>query len=211
LSQNGGQAKALRRLTRAIIAPTTLKRVHEGNVSNRCKQRLRGSEEEQIQSGKALANIFSKTEVKSMLNSPTLKSVGIDVTNKYLQKIGAGMGAREILATCDRSGITQEGYTSVYKQFKDSVQAAGKGLKVHCLPKPYHVSILRKEMNSKLSDFVGQYYSINNFLDISSQAKSKNKQPDHVQLTAKNSLFVDIEQMQRTMVQLYRITPEGMP
>ena len=96
----------MRRLAHSVIAPSTVQNIQEGNAANRTKQRLHGSEEQQIESGKILAKIFSKTEVKSMLKSSALKSVDIDVANKYLHKIGAQVGAHEILATCDISGIT---------------------------------------------------------------------------------------------------------
>jgi len=72
LSQRGGHAKVVRRLIRTVITPTTVHKVHKGNISNRQQQRLCGSEDEQIQSGKTLGTILSKTEVKSMLHSPTL-------------------------------------------------------------------------------------------------------------------------------------------
>jgi len=75
-----------------------------------------------------------------MLNSSNLKSIGIDVANEHLDKIGAGMGVHKILGTCDRSGITQDGYACLYKQFKGSAKATKKGLKVNCLPKPYCLS-----------------------------------------------------------------------
>jgi len=44
--------------------------------------------------------------MESMLTLPTLYSIGIDVANEGLDKIGDGMGTLEILATSDRSGIT---------------------------------------------------------------------------------------------------------
>lgn len=110
-----------------------------------------------------------------MLNSSALKSVGIDVANQYLDKIGARVGAHEILAMCDISGITQQGYASIYKQFRGGAKAASKGIRIGCLPKPYHVSLLQKQMNSKLIDFVGEYYSINNSLEILQDPKSKKR------------------------------------
>jgi len=76
------------------------------------------------------------------------------------------------------------------------------------MPKPYHVSLLRRELNSKFKDFVGEYYSINNQVVISPFAKSKKKESVKLKLDEFNSLFVDVEQVQRTMVNLYRITPE---
>ena len=210
LSQTGGQMKALRRLARSVIAPSTVQNIQEGNAVNHTKQRLHDSKEQQIEFGKILSKIFSKIEVKSMLNSFALKSVGIDVANQDLDKIGARVGAQEILATCDISGITQQGYASIYKQFRGGAKAASRGIRIGCLPKPYHVSLLQKQMNSKLIDFAGEYYSINNSLEILQDPKSKKKETIHVKLTGYNSFFVDIEQIQRTMVQLYHITPTGM-
>lgn len=211
LSQTGGQAKAMRRLARSILAPTSVQEIQTSNALNQKKQRLYGTKEQQIESGKLLAKILSKTEVKSMLETPALKSVGIDVTNMYLDKIGEAVGVPQILGTCDRSGITQDGYAAVYKQMKGGAKTAGRGLRIGCLPKPYHVSILRRELNAKLIDFVGDYYSLNSEVEFQSKKGSKKKDLVHVKLTEHNSFFVDVEQVQRTMVELYRITPEGIP
>ena len=78
------------------------------------------------------------------------------------------------------------------------------------------VSLLRTELNSRLKDLVGDYYHIDNMLELVAPAsvtngKGKKKNPDisRVVLTTKNSLFVDIEVVQRTMVKLYKFTTEG--
>jgi hypothetical protein len=140
-----------------------------------------------------------------------LKSVGVDVTNEYPDKIGKALGPAEIWATCDRFGITHSGYSAIYKQFWGGVKAAGKGLRITCLPKPYHVSLLRKELNSKLKEFVGDYYSIIESKEFfPAKGSSKKKDPVHVKLTKNNSFFVDIEKVQQMMVQLYQITTEGI-
>lgn len=138
-----------------------------------------------------------------------MESVGIDITNHYLDKIGAEIGAHEILAIEDRSGVTNDAYSTIYKKFKGGAKAAGKGLRIGCLPKPYHVSLLRKELNSKLRDFVGDYYPIKNTLEIMPGPKSKKKEPMQIELNENNSLFVDVETVQKTMVQLYKFTPAG--
>ena len=67
LSQTEGQAKVLRRLAHSVIAPSTVQNIQEGNAANRTKQRLHGSEEQQIESGKILAKIFSKHYNKTCL------------------------------------------------------------------------------------------------------------------------------------------------
>jgi len=65
-------------------------------------------------------------------------------------------------------------------------------------------------MNAKLQDFIGDYYSINNSLEIQPSTKAKKKEVVRVELTAKNSFFVEVKVVQRTMVTLYNFTPEGM-
>ena len=112
-----------------------------------------------------------------MLYMSIIELVGSDITNHYLEKIGAEIGAHEILAIEDRSGITNEAYNNIYKKFKGGTKAAGKGLRIGCLPKPYHVLLLQKELNNKLRDFVGDYYPIKNTLEILPGLKSKKKNP----------------------------------
>jgi len=65
-------------------------------------------------------------------------------------------------------------------------------------------------MNAKLQDFVGNYYSVDNNLKIEPSTKSKKKEIVRVELTTKNSFFVDAEMVQRTMVTLYNFSLEGM-
>jgi hypothetical protein len=111
---------------------------------------------------------------------------------------------------CDRNGITIEGYGAIYKQFKHGVKAVGRGLRIGCLSKPFHVSRLRTEMNLKLRDYVGDYYAIRNTLEILPGLRAKNKDPERLTLNENNSIFVDVEAVQRTMVTLYGITPLGI-
>ena len=145
-----------------------------------------------------------------MLQLPFMQSVGTTITNQYLNNIGTGIGAHEILAVEDGSGITNEAYSEIYKKFVGGVKSAGKGIQIGCLlPKPYHISLLRKEMNAKLADFVGEYYPIINTLEIPPALQSKKKESMLIELNEHNSLFVDVEIVQRTMVQLYKFTLVG--
>ena len=114
------------------------------------------------------------------------------------------------METCDRNGIIVEGYGAIYKQFKHGVKAAGRGLRIGCLPKPFHVFQLRTEMNLKLRDYVGDYYAIRNTLEILLGSRAKNKDLEHLALNENNSIFVDVKAIQRTMVTLYRITLLGI-
>jgi len=108
------------------------------------------------------------------------------------------------------NGITNVGHNAIYRKFKGAVKSAGKGLRVGCLPKPHVVLALRKMLNLKLREYVGKYHSINNSLEVPPTVKCKSKDPIQVKLNDNNSFFVDVKQVQRTMVELYDITVEGM-
>jgi len=64
-------------------------------------------------------------------------------------------------------------------------------------------------LNLKLQEYVGDYYSINDTLEITPIAKAKTKELVKVLLNSQNSLFVDVEQVQCTMVELYDVKPKG--
>jgi len=74
------------------------------------------------------------------------------------------------------------------------------------LSNPYQISKLRREMNGNLKDMIGEYYSVNDILVLPG---TKSKEPTKLKLSSKNSFFVDVEAVQRTMVALYGFTPEG--
>lgn len=209
LASTGGQAKRRLRLLRSVIAPTTTNHVQTVNQETGSRQRLRGDKMVQIQTGKVLASLLSETEVTSMCESSKLSAVGIRMANFYLDKIGENVGANEICETMDRNGITQAGYAAVYKQFKGATRAAGRGLRIGCLPNPHQISLARSMLNLKLSEYVGKYYSIVSTLEVTPPPKSKSKDLVKVSLNEFNSIFVDVEQVQRTMVELYEITPSG--
>jgi hypothetical protein len=89
------------------------------------------------------------------------------------------------------------------------VKLAGTCLRV-TLPNPHQVSlVLRQILNLKLDEYVGEYYSIEDTLEIQPPSKSKKKEPIKVILNDSNTLFVDLERVQQTMVKMYDITPKG--
>lgn len=86
---------------------------------------------------------------------------------------------------------------------------AGLGKRVNCLPNPWHVACSRKEMNFKLAEYVGEYCLLNETITVPASKKSELKEPLKVILNEMNSFFCDVEQVQRTMVHLYGVTPAG--
>ena len=197
-------------LVYTVVRQHTMRNVQEENASQGRSQRLHGGTASQVEAGRVFASLLSKTEVISLLESPKLSHVGTKMVNHYLEKIGKSMGPEHILETCDRNGISHSGYDAIYKSFEGVVKGVGKGFRVGCLPNPHQVSKLRQEMNSKLEDMIGEHYHIENTLVIPPPAKSKSKEPLKIVLSARNSFFVDVETLQRTMVKLYGITTSGI-
>lgn len=211
LAPGGGHAKRTMRLARSIIVPATTRHIQSSNNASGSRQRLWGSKDTQSQTGRVLASLLSQTEVTAICEDPKLSVIGVRMANYYLNKIGEQVGATDILETCDRNGITHSGYGAIYKRFKGAARVAGRGIRVGCLPNPYQVSIARKMLNLKLVEYVGEYYSLNETLVVAPTAKSSNKEPMKVCLNEMNSIFVDVEQVQRTMVLLYGFTEFGKP
>jgi hypothetical protein len=209
LAPKGGHTKRTLRLARSIILPATVKNIQTMNIESGSRQRLHGSKATQAQTGTILASLLSQTEVSVICEDPKLESVGVNMTNKYLNKIGERVRPCDVLETCDRNGITHNGYEAIYKRFKGAARVAGRGLRIGCLPNPHQVSLARSMLNLKLTEYVGEYYSLNETLVVPASAKATSKEPVKVCLNEMNSLFVDVEQVQRTMVQLYGLTPSG--
>jgi hypothetical protein len=72
-------------------------------------------------------------------------------------------------------------------------------------------------MNSQLEKYVGRYHYINETYSIpmgSSRRKQKDPMaeqsgPTHLHLNESNTIFVDLETVQRAMVHFYHVTPKG--
>jgi len=91
----------------------------------------------QTQIGKILASMLFETKVFVICEDPRLEEVYVNMTNKYLNKIGKHVLSCDILETCDRNGITHNGYDTIYKQFKGATHATRCGLCIGCLPNPH--------------------------------------------------------------------------
>jgi hypothetical protein len=79
------------------------------------------------------------------------------------------------------------------------------------------VSLLRRELNGNLRDLVGDYRHVSSVLEVrarTSKSKDKSKgkglKMEKIVLNDKNTMFVDIEAVQRTMVKLYGVTEAGI-
>ena len=209
LAPKGGHAKRMMRLARSIIVPATKNKIQASNNTSGSRRRLCGTKDIEVQTGKVLASMLSQTEVNAICKEPKLKGVGVKITNKYLEKIGEIIQSADILETCDRNMISHSGYDAIYKQLKGAAKLVGRRIIIGCLPNPWQVSCARRMLNLKLSKHVEEYYSINETFMVPPSAKFAKKDLVKVTLNEMNSLFCDVEQVQRTMMLLYGLTLEG--
>jgi len=99
LAPKGGYTKRTLRLARSIILPTIVKDIQTMNIELDSRQRLYGSKATKTQTGKMLASILSQTKVFVICEDPRLESIGINMTNKYLNQIGKHVRPYDILET----------------------------------------------------------------------------------------------------------------
>ena len=149
------------------------------------------------------------TKVFVMCKSEKMAKVGTELTNSFMGKISESLGPEDIVKTMDYNNITQDGWCVVFKQYKGSVRTTNKGIRV-CLPNPFQVSKVRQLLNLKLNEYIGEYYSLTESLEVPPTRNSKDKESIKVSLNKNDSIFIDVEQVQCTMVELYGITPEGL-
>jgi hypothetical protein len=198
------------RLARSILIPASSQKVQEGNASRGTKRRLYRDTNTQVVTRSIIASMLSHSKVETLLKDPKLSYVGTRMANETLDRIGGHVGPAMILEACDSGGIPADAYAQIYKKLKSGVRAAGRGIQIGCLPTPNVVSMLRSELNSKLHDFVGEYYHIDDNITFPASSKSKkSKEPKNLNLNEMNNIFVDVEAVQRTMVCMYEITTAG--
>ena len=104
-------------------------------------------------------------------------------------------------------------YDAIYKAVKAPIADFNKRVNGSILPSPYHVKLLRQELNANLPQYIGEYYHGEGRLTLPSTSKKNKTSEDMVKevvLTEKNSLFTDLEVVQRSMVIFYGITKEGV-
>ncbi|KAG0595634.1 hypothetical protein M758_UG183700 [Ceratodon purpureus] len=96
---------------------------------------------------------------------------------------------------------------------KEGLRFVDKNMNLKSMPNPFQVSLLRTEMNGNLKNYIGDYYHINNSWQIPVKAgedPKKRNTPTHLHLNENNTLFVDVETVQRSIVKLYDITLEEL-
>lgn len=127
------------------------------------------------------------------------------------KKIQRAIGEDIMLGVCDGNNVTHWGYTAMCKAIKHRVQTVAPELTGGLLPSINRVVQLRREMNAKLPQFIGDYYHIEGRRIILEVRVGKTivKKAKEVILKDKNNLFARLEVVQWSMVLFYDVTVEG--
>lgn len=211
LASGSGHTKRQRALMRAILQPAVVEAVQRTNKLGGCKKRLAGDSTTQVKTATCLANILRPTEAAAMIEQPRMAQAKATVVKEVIRKIGDSIGEDSMLDACDGSGVTVRGYDAIFRTMKNRIGLLAPGVKASILPAPHRLATLRKEMNAKLPQFIGDYYHIDGRRTIP-EVRVGGKvvtAAKEVVLDSKNNLFVELEVVQRSMVMFYEMTMEG--
>lgn len=212
LASGSGHAKRRRTMVRAQLQPSIVESVQTSNRLGGSRKRLMGDSCAQGITAAAVASILSQGEANALIDQPRMSQASAGVAKKVLQKIGDSVGPDAMLDACDGAGVTHQGYKAIYRTLKNRIGLIGPGMTASILPAPHRLASLRQDMNAKLPQFIGNYYSIEGRRVIRTAVRQGKKEitaAKEVILHSKNNLFVDLEVVQRSMVLFYNITVEG--
>lgn len=206
-----GYAKRRKTMLRAQIQPTIVTSVQESNKWDGRKRRLGGEGDLQSKTAEAIASILSAGEVVALAEQPKMSQATIAAAKAIFKKISDSLTEDVMLGACDGSGVTHRLYAMIYKTVKQRVGLVAPTFNGSLLPSPNRLAQLRKQMNDKLPQFIGDYYSIEGCRVIPAiRIGKKIVAPEkEVILNSKNNLFVDLEVVQQSMVLFYDITVAG--
>lgn len=206
-----GNAKRRRTELRAQIQPRLVHLLQKSNKARGEKKRLGGVGDSQIATARAIASVLSAGEALRLGEQPKMSQANAIATKTIFKKIQRELDQKVMLGVCDGNNVTHRGYHALCKAIKHRVTAVAPELKGGLLPSSTRVAQLRREMNSKLPQFIGDYYHIDGRQIIPEVRVGKKvvRKSKEVILDNKNNLFADIKVVQQSMVLFYDITIEG--
>lgn len=206
-----GNAKRRRTILRAQIQPRLVSQLQRSNKARGERKRLNGARDSQTATARAIASVLSAGEALRLGEQPKMSQANAAATKNVFKKIQGELSQEVMLGVCDGNNVTHRGYHALCKVIKHRVMSVAPELKGGLLPSSNKVAELRRSMNSKLPQFIGEYSHINGRRVISEARVGKNvvRQSREVILNEKNNLFADIRVVQKSMVLFYDITVEG--
>lgn len=142
---------------------------------------------------KQIKPLVSSKVAKELLQEKKFKVVQRDVVDQFISQ--NHIAIEHVQSAMDESGISRKGYALLQKTVRTAFKA--KGITPKLLPTTTDVWKLRHRLNEKQNDYVGSPYHITN------EYKGKR---GVVKYDEFNNIFMDLEMMQRRMVEFYNIT-----
>jgi hypothetical protein len=145
-----------------------------------------------------------------------MQSITTKINNKCLAKIGECITTTDVCEIKDSSTMYMSDPMMELQGYTENSNTVSKLLVPLYKSDAYQaLGTLRyfgaREMIAKvLCNFMGDYSSIYNTLKILPGPKTKNKKAIRIELNEYNSLFMDIEAGQKSMVTLYNFTLAGV-
>ena len=144
---------------------------------------------------KQIKGLVSEVVVKSLIDEKKFKKVKRDAVEKFISE--SRVDVEKIQEALDMSGVSRKGYASIFNIVSSTLK--DKRIKCVLLPTPSVVWCQRGLLNQEIDDFIGQYLHIENVYE---GAKGKTVYDPF------NNIFVELQQLQRRMVEFYNITLE---
>ena len=127
-----------------------------------------------------------------IIENAKYKKVKQRIIDKFLSE--TKVDSMDVQMVMDNCGISQTGYSNVFKAMKSKLKQ--KYITSSALPLPSHMRKSRTELNTRVSEFLGSAFHIQGIF------WSKERE---VQFIAYNNLFFDLEALQQNMVRFYNI------
>lgn len=206
-----GNAKRRRTILRAHIQPQLVSQLQQSNKARKERKRWVGAKDSQNATARAIASVLSAGEALRLGEQPKMSQARAAATQTVFKKIQEELNEEVMLGVCDGNNVTHRGYSALCKIIKHRVTSVAPELKHGFLPSSTRLAELRRKMNGKLPQFIGEYFHIDGRkvipeVRVNRKVVSKSKE---VILNDKNNLFAKIEVVQQSMVLFYNITVEG--
>lgn len=206
-----GNAKRRRTILRAQIQPRLVSQLQRSNKARGERKRLNGARDSQTATARGIASVLSAGEALRLGEQPKMSQANAAATKNVFKKIQGELSQEVMLGVCDGNNVTHRGYHALCKVIKHRVTSVAPEMRRGLLPSSNKVAELRRKMNSKLPQFIGDYHHIDGRRVIPEVRVGKNvvRKSKEVILNDKNNVFADIRVVQRSMVLFYDITVEG--
>lgn len=143
--------------------------------------------------GSCYSSFITPTMACSMIRGAKYKYLTSKIVSDFVDR--NTIHTRSVQKTLDDCGISRGGYTKLFGVIKKTL----KEHKVHTniLPKPYHVRKERVNLNSEISELIGEPYFVNGIFHHKDR---------HISFNEGNNIFYYTTLLQKAMVKYYKFT-----